>query len=187
VRFHLAGATYLFPPELCNTWVVDADDESLMDPAASRADLNTIARSRMVGAFGVSARLMEWTDAAFAAVQEAIVQYKQLRPLLKRGRFYHLLPQAELACTELALNGQWEAYAIVDPAGEQGALWLFRAADGEPERELRLRGLVAERTYALEDIDTGQTIRASGASLMAAGFRARLSDRTSALLLLRAV
>ena len=187
VRFHLAGATYLFPPELCNTWVVDADDESLMDPAASRADLDAIARSRMVGAFGVSARLMEWTDEAFNAVQEAIVQYKQLRPLLKRGRLYHLLPQAELACTELALNGQWEAYAIVEPAGEQGALWIFRAADGEPERDLRLRGLVAERTYALEDIDTGQTIRASGASLMAEGFRARLSDRTSALLLLRAV
>ncbi|MCB9113546.1 MAG: alpha-galactosidase [Caldilinea sp.] len=187
VRFHLAGATYLFPPELCNTWVVDADDESLMDPSASRADLNAIARSRMVGAFGVSARLMEWTDAAFAAVQEAIVQYKQLRPLLKRGRFYHLLPQAELACTELDLHGQWEAYAIVDAAGAQGALWLFRAADGEPERDLCLRGLVAERTYALEDIDTGQTIRASGASLMADGFRARLGDRTSALLLLRAV
>ncbi|MCB0041923.1 MAG: hypothetical protein KDE23_19705, partial [Caldilinea sp.] len=93
----------------------------------------------------------------------------------------------ELACTELALNGQWEAYAIVDAAGAQGALWLFRAADGEPERDLCLRGLVAERTYALEDIDTGQTIRASGASLMAEGFRARLSDRTSALLLLRAV
>ena len=164
--------------------MVDADDDSLMDPAASRADLDAIARSRMVGAFGVSARLMEWTDAAFAAVQQAIVQYKQLRPLLKRGRFYHLLPQTELACTELALNGQWEAYAVVDPAGEQGAMWVFRAADGAPERDLRLRGLVAERTYALEDIDTGQTIRASGASLMADGFHANLNGRTSALLLL---
>ena len=33
VRFHLAGANYLFPPELSNTWIVDADDESLADPA----------------------------------------------------------------------------------------------------------------------------------------------------------
>jgi alpha-galactosidase len=112
VRFHLAGANYLFPPELCNTWVVDADDEPLTNPATPRADLDAIARSRMFGAFGVSARLPEWTARAFIAVQEAIAQYKQLRPLLKRGRFYHLLPQTELSCTELALHGQWEAYAV---------------------------------------------------------------------------
>lgn len=187
VRFHLAGATYLFPPELCNTWIVDNDDESLMDPATTRADLNTIARSRMFGAFGVSARLMDWTDAAFVAVQEAIAQYKQLRPLLKSGQIYHLLPQVELACTDLALHGQWDAYAIVDPPGEQGAIWVFRAEDGVPERELRLRGLIAERTYVLEDIDTDQTIQVLGGSLTADGFRASLGDRTSALLLLRAV
>ena len=187
VRFHLAGASYPFPPELCNSWVVDDSEESLRDPAASRAALNAVVRSRMVGAFGVSARLMDWTAAAFAAVQEAIVQYKQLRPLLKCGRIYHLLPQAALLCTDLALHGQWEASAIVDPAGEQGAIWVFRAEDSVPELELCLRGLVAERTYVLEDIDTGQRIRASGASLMVEGIEVSLNDRTSALLLLQAV
>jgi alpha-galactosidase len=185
VRFHLAGATYLFPPELCNTWVVDADDEPLTDPATPRADLDAIARSRMFGAFGVSARLPQWTDAAFAAVQEAIVQYKQLRPLLKRGRFYHLLPQTVLTCTDLALHGQWEAYAVVDDG--VGAVWVFRADDGEPVRRLHLRGLEAERIYALTDIDTTHIIEAAGAELMATGFVADLHDRTSALLLLRVV
>jgi alpha-galactosidase len=186
VRFHLAGATYLFPPELCNTWVVDADDEPLTDSATPRADLDAIARSRMFGAFGVSARLPEWTDAAFAAVQEAIVQYKALRPLLKRGRFYHLLPQAELFCTDLALNGQWEAYAVVDVEAGEGAVWVFRAADGEPSRRLHLRGLHAERSYALTDTDTGEIVLKTGLRLMAEGFTVDLSGRTSALLRLRA-
>jgi alpha-galactosidase len=187
VRFHLAGANYLFPPELCNTWIVDADDESLMDPAASRADLDAIARSRMYGAFGVSARLAEWTDAAFAAVQAAIVQYKQLRPLLKRGRFYHLLPQAELFCTDLALHGQWEAYAILDNAAGEGAIWVFRSADGEETHRLQLRGLDAHQRYALSDIDTAQVSAATGKQLMEDGFTAELAERTSALMTLRAV
>jgi alpha-galactosidase len=136
--------------------------------------------------FGVSARLAEWTDAAFAAVQEAIVQYKALRPLLKRGRFYHLLPQAELFCTDLALNGQWEAYAVVDVEAGEGAVWVFRAADGEPSRRLHLRGLHAERSYALTDTDTGEIVLKTGLRLMAEGFTVDLSGRTSALLRLRA-
>lgn len=182
VRYHLAGATYLFPPELCNTWVVDAEDESLMDRATPRADIDAIARSRMFGAFGISARLGEWTESAFAAVQNAIVQYKQLRPLLKHGRFYHLLPQAELACPDLALNGQWEAYAVVDPTAHRAVIWVFRASDGEPTRRLSLRGLQADRSYMLTDADAAQRVSASGAGLMEEGFIVDLSGRTSALL-----
>jgi alpha-galactosidase len=185
VRFHLAGANYLFPPELCNTWIVDADDEPLTDPATPRADLDAIARSRMLGAFGVSARLPQWTETAFSAVQEAIVQYKELRPLLKRGRFYHLLPQTALACTELALHGQWEAYAVVDEEAGEGVVWVFRAADGEPVRRLHLRGLDANRSYAFTDTDTGQFVRTTGLHLMDEGFTVDLAGRTSALLLLR--
>ena len=68
VRFHLAGANYLFPPEMCNTFIVDADDEPLTDPATPAADIDAIARSRMLGAFGISARLPQWTETALAAV-----------------------------------------------------------------------------------------------------------------------
>lgn len=186
VRFHLAGATYLFPPDLCNTWIVDAADEPLTDPTATRADLDAIARSRMFGAYGVSARLPEWTDAAFAAVQETIAQYKTLRPLLKRGRFYHLLPQPELHCTDLALHGQWEAYAIIDAAAGEGAVWIFRPADGDATRRLHLRGLQPAQPYTLTDVDTERTINESGARLMEDGFVADLAGRTSALLLLAA-
>lgn len=186
VRFHLAGATYLFPPDLCNTWIVDADDEPLTDPTATRADLDAIARSRMFGAYGVSARLPEWTDAAFAAVQETIAQYKTLRTLLKRGRFYHLLPQPELHCTDLALHGQWEAYAVIDAAAGKGAVWIFRPADGDATRRLHLRGLQPAQTYTLTDVDTRHAMHEPGARLMEDGFVADLAGRTSALLLLTA-
>ena len=161
VRFHLAGANYLFPPELCNTFIVDSADESLADPQTARADLDAIARSRMLGAFGVSARLPEWTDQAFTAVQTAISQYKELRPLLKRGHFYHLLPQADLLCPDLLLHDEWEAYAVVDQPTQStgqgsllGAIWAFRAPAGAPTRTLRLRGLDPATTYELIDVDT---------------------------------
>jgi alpha-galactosidase len=181
VRFHLAGANYLFPPEICNTFVVDADDEPLTDPSTTPAELAAIARSRMLGAFGVSARLPQWTEAAFAAVQAAIVQYKELRPLLKTGRFYHLLPQAEFACPDLPPHGQWEAYAIVAQDARAGAAWVFRAPDGVPVRTVHLRGLDPQATYTILDVDTGQTVTAGGAEWMAAGLEVDLAERTSAL------
>ncbi|HAJ37885.1 MAG TPA: hypothetical protein DCL15_19620 [Chloroflexi bacterium] len=184
VRFHLAGATYLFPPELCNTWVVDADDEPLTDPTIPRADLAALARSRMFGAYGVSARLPDWTDAAFEVVQTTIAQYKMLRPLLQRGRFYHLLPQPELHCPDLALHGQWEAYAVIDAAAGEGAIWIFRPADGDAARRLHLRGLQPAQIYTLTDVDTQQTLQEPGVRLMKDGFVADVSGRTSALFLL---
>lgn len=186
VRFHAAGANYLFPPAVCNSFVIDWDAEPLDDPASPRADLDAIARSRMLGAYGVSGRLPQWTAEAFAAVQTAIAQYKQLRPALKHGRFYHLLPQADLECTELALHGQWEAYALLDPGAQSGALWAFRPADGDAVRTLPLKGLLPERRYTLEDVDTGQVETRSGAEWMEGGVRLDLAERTSALLWIRA-
>jgi alpha-galactosidase len=185
VRFHLAGANYLFPPEVCNTFVIDADDEPLTNPQTPRADLDTLARSRMLGAFGVSARLPEWTDAALAAVQAAIAQYKALRPLLKHGQFHHLLPQTAYECPDLAPHGQWEAYAVFDPNAQQGALWAFREPDGAPTRLLHLRGLAADAVYELFDVDTAQTTTATGAHWMNGGLSVDLSRRTSALILIR--
>ena len=107
--------------------------------------------------------------------------------MLKRGRFYHLLPQADLACPDLDLNGQWEAYAVVDKGGEQGAVWVFRAEDGEMTCRLHLRGLDAGLSYELLDTDTGQTVRDTGAELMEDGIVVDLSGRTSAMLLLNAL
>jgi alpha-galactosidase len=182
VRFHLAGANVLFPPELCNTFVVDADDEPLTDPATPRAELDTIARSRMLGAYGVSARLPEWTVEAFAAVQTAIAQYKQLRPALKTGRFYHLLPQAEYACPDLPPEGQWEAYAVVTADRQAGAAWVFRGPDGNESRRIRLRGLDPLAHYVLEDADTGHTVAGSGAQWIEDGLEVALRERTSALI-----
>ncbi len=187
VRFHLAGATYPFPPELCNTFIIDAEDEPLTDKRSTRAEIDAIARSRMLGAMGVSARLPEWTETAFAAVQDAIVQYKRLRPLLKSGYFHHLLPQPELPCPTLEPQGEWEAYAIIDPAQEQGALWAFRPTNGAPSSVVPLKGLAADRAYQFTDVDTGQSVTAGGAQWMQAGLPIDLSERTSALLLLQAL
>jgi hypothetical protein len=185
VRFHLAGAAYLFPPALSNTFVVDSADEPLTDPATPRHLLDAIARSRMLGAYGVSARLPLWTDAAFAAVGGAIAEYKRLRPLLKYGRFYHLLPQADLQCPDLPSLGQWEAYALVDRAQREGAVWVFRPLDSKSgtgaQRMLRLRGLDRGATYRLLDLDTGRMLEETGEYWMDVGLVLNLQERSSAL------
>lgn len=186
VRFHLAGATYPFPPELCNTWVVDAEDEPLTDPATPQHAINAILRSRMFGALGLSARLIHWTQEALQATQEAIAQYKRLRPLLKRSRFYHLLPQVDLQCPDLDLGGRWEAYAVIAEDRSQGALWIFRDAKSESTYRLPLRGLDATLIYTLRDIDTARAVRRPGATLMERGLVVDLGERTSALLLIEA-
>jgi len=180
----MAGAACLFPPEVCNAFIIDAEDEPLTGPATPRPAVNAIARSRMLGALGVSARLAEWSDTALDAVRTAIEQYKQLRPLLKTGRFYHLLPQTALECPEIDPHGQWEAYALVAPSTEQGAIWVFRATDGEPIRVIHLAGLAANKTYQYTDQDTGQPATATGERLMQEGLTVDLHDRTSALILL---
>ena len=189
VRFHLAGANYLFPPEMCNTFIVDADDEPLSDPSTPVADIDAIARSRMLGAFGISARLPQWTDSALNAVQAAVAQYKEIRPILKRGRFYHLLPQTDLQCPDLPLQDEWEAYAVVDTgaAGSlQGAIWAFRAPAAAQTAVLRLRGLAPEKSYELVDVDTNESRIATGAEWLANGLPVDLTSRSSALILIRA-
>jgi len=119
-------------------------------------------------------------------VQTAIAQYKQLRPLIRQGRFHHLLPQPAYECPDLIPYGQWEAYALVDAGAQHGALWAFRAADGEPARSIPLAGLAADRVYRLTDQDTQQVATAAGAQWMQAGIAIDLSGRTSALLLIEA-
>ncbi len=188
VRFHLAGANYLFPPEMCNTFIVDAGDEPLTDPATPAADIDAIARSRMLGAFGISARLPQWTDTALTSVGSAVAQYKEIRPILKRGRFYHLLPQTDLQCPNLPLHDEWEAYAVIDttaPGTLQGAIWAFRAPGAPLSAVLRLRGLEPERNYELVDVDTNQSRTAPGAEWLANGLPIDLATRPSALILIR--
>jgi hypothetical protein len=118
-------------------------------------------------------------------MQEAIAHYKALRPILKTGRFYHLLPQAQLACPDLPTNGQWEAYALLDQAGRRGAIWVFRAADGEPWRRLPLAGLHEAAEHRLLDVDSGVAVTASGAQWLSEGLPVDLSGRTSALILIQ--
>lgn len=140
----------------------------------------------MFGALGLSARLIHWTQEALQATQEAIAQYKRLRPLLKRSRFYHLLPQVDLQCPDLDLGGRWEAYAVIAEDRSQGALWIFRDAKSESTYRLPLRGLDATLIYTLRDIDTARAVRRPGATLMEQGLVVDLGERTSALLLIEA-
>ena len=126
VRAHMAGATYLFPPSMLNTWLVESryeglDRHDLPDPVL-RAHL----RSRMLGAFGISCKMTRWTAQTRRIVTDEIAAFKQYRHLLKDGYIAHLLPQPILDSATLKPPSAWEAFQFHDGAGAEAVVLAFR-------------------------------------------------------------
>ncbi len=145
-RHHAQGAWYALPTAYLNTWLLETPD-----PAASR--------SRMGGAFGVSARLSAWTPEQRAALARAIAEYKRLRPLLRGRRF---------VLGSLWHSG-WDLWQFHDPLTDRGALLAFRAAAALPGVQVRLRGLRPDRPYRLEPADGGPVHETTGQTAMTEG------------------
>ena len=186
VRFHLAGATYAYPPEVLNTWVSESTLEDLNHRSLPRPILQSIFRSRMLGAMGISCRMIDWPIKTRETMREAIQEYKLLRPLLRAGRIYHLLPQAELINPRLATPAAWEAYQVYDDATQRGAVLTFRGMATDSARAIVLKGLDAERTYTLQS-SGGDIHCATGASLMRDGVACSLHPLCSELWMLEPV
>jgi alpha-galactosidase len=180
VRFHLAGLSYMYPPEVLNTWVSESDLENLNGRVLPRATLQSIFRSRMLGAMGISCRMVEWLPATRQVMGEAIAEYKALRPLLRAGRIYHLLPQPRIESPRLATPDAWEAYQFFDPATARGVVLVFRGVATDAARSIPLKGLGADQHYKLEASD-GTVYQGSGAALMTDGLPCSLLPLTSEL------
>lgn len=180
VRFHLAGAGYPYPPEMLNTWVTESALDDLNERALPRPVLDAIFRSRMLGALGISCRIGEWPAETRAAMRDALVEYKRLRPILAAGQLRHLLPQPELRMPGLPTPAAWEAYQLYEPASKQGALLVFRGLAAAGAQTIFPQALDAAASYTLMPVDGAPTTR-SGADLMARGIACELLPLTSAL------
>jgi alpha-galactosidase len=126
-RFHNAGASYLFPPEMLNAWVTESEHESVNGQDQTEAFWRSVIRSRMIGAIGFSCRLGTWSDRTKAVAREEIERYKRdLRPILKSGSLHHLLPQPEIPSAGLPTPDVWEAYQVSAPDGSRHVILGFR-------------------------------------------------------------
>jgi alpha-galactosidase len=178
VRYHLAGASYPFPPEYLNTWLIDSASEPLTE-TADPAVLRTWLRSRMMGAFGISADLSAWSPELRSLVAYEIEQYKSTRRMMANSQLYRLLPQTELWMSDSSTGAFLEppaspdAAEFVSPSGETGSVFLFRGAVPWSQRRVTLKGLQPEALYQVTSADQTISLRRTGLQLMTQGVRFR--------------
>lgn len=166
------GTQLAHPAVTCNDWLVDwpgedADEIELFDP---RGDLALRLRVAMLGSFGISAAVDNWSEADIGLVAAHVALYKsRLRAIIHHGDQYYLTrpPPPDG-------NGDWAAVWYAAKDASAGALFAFRLAGRDERRVFRLAGLQDDRAYRVTPF-SGHSVVATGASL-AAGFAVVLAD-----------
>jgi alpha-galactosidase len=149
-RFHNAGATYLFPPAMLNAWVTESEHENVNGQDLPDPVWRAVIRSRMLGAIGFSCQLGTWSDATRNVAREEILRYRQeIRPLLRSGSLYHLLPQPEIPSRDVPTPDTWEAYQVSADDESAHVVLAFRNVSPEGSITLPLR-LSPEDMYVVE-------------------------------------
>jgi alpha-galactosidase len=146
------GFTQAYPPQVMMAWVTDSPNW------LTRRELPLSFRFHvaMAGALGVGGDLLRWTDAELAEAAELIAAYKDIRPVIQRGRLYRLAS---------VLRGPFGAseYLADDDVVVLG--WWGPQPCGVRPGRIRLAGLDAGARYR----DTGSGQRHWGSALMAQG------------------
>lgn len=132
------GIQRAHPAISCNDWLVDWPPRSYpgVPGIDRRGDLPFRLRVAMLGAFGLSAPIADWSDADRATVREHVRLYRDtLRPLLLHGDQHQLT-----APPPLDGHGTWAAIWYVAKGGERGVLLAFRL-EGAATQAFALPGL----------------------------------------------
>ncbi len=168
VRYHAFGASYPFPPEYLNSWLVESYFEHLATAAKDQRLTRAWLGSRMLGAFGISVSTVEWTRQFRSTVAQEIKQYKGLRPLISTGNYYHLLPQTNLVEPQLLAPSDPDAAEFYDPVTNRGIVYLFKGRSAWTNRQVKLKGLTPDLAYDVASPDGLISLHGTGANLMSA-------------------
>jgi alpha-galactosidase len=164
-RFHNAGASYLFPLTMLNAWVTESEHENVNGQTLPDPVWRSVIRSRMLGAIGFSCRLPTWSDATREVAREEVARYKtEIRPLLRDGDLYHLLPQPSIPSHDLPTPDVWEAYQLAAADGSRHVVLGFRNVSPDDAITLPLR-VDPEATYRVSA--EGGEARSMAGSLLA--------------------
>jgi alpha-galactosidase len=146
------GFTQVYPPQAMMAWVTDSPNFL----TGRELPLSFRFHVAMAGALGVGGDLLSWTDAELTEAAELIAVYKDLRPVIQRGRLYRLAS---------VLQGPFGVSEYV--AGDDVVVlgwWGPQQGGVRPDR-IRLANLDAGARYL--DIGSGQ--QHWGSALMAEG------------------
>jgi alpha-galactosidase len=146
------GFTQVYPAQVMMAWVTDSPNFL----TGRELPLSFRFHVAMAGALGVGGDLLRWTDAELAEAAELIAAYKDIRPVIQRGRLYRLAS---------VLPGAFGASEYV--AGDDVVVlaWWGPQPGGVRPGRVRLAGLEAGARY----LDPGSGQQHWGSALMAAG------------------
>ncbi len=168
VRHHMAGASYAFPPEYLNSWIVESYFEHFGDAEDNPDLMRAWLRSRMMGAFGISREISDVEPGLRAVIADEIKRYKETRAILTRSRVYRLFPQHDLD-EHLEPPEEPDAAQFYDPVSRNGLVYLFQGSEVWSERKVLLRGLNPNLTYKVESYRRELSITQTGRELMTQG------------------
>jgi alpha-galactosidase len=131
-------------------------------------------RSGMMGWLTLMLDTSVWTPEQHEAARQAIALYKrELRPLIRDARLYHVSPRPD--------GVQWDGMQYWDPRLAKGVVFVFRGSvPGESEHRFVLSGLDISTRYHLHFQDgTAPDRTAIGSELMSEGLVVRLQNPLS--------
>ena len=165
-RSGLYGATYPFPLRYCDNYM----EERPTDYGC---------HSSMIGGpWIVMGRASDWTKKEVECVKRNIALYKQIRPLFRGGRVYHL---------RMADGADWDAFQVQHPDSGQGVLFVFQPPLARGDGVLvKLAGLDPARSYYLRSSTSHDGWRMDGATLMMQGLQRKLAPGTSDVVTIKA-
>jgi alpha-galactosidase len=154
------GFTQAYSPQVMMAWVTDSPNWL----TGRELPLSFRFHVAMAGALGVGGDLLRWTDAELAEAADLIAAYKDIRPVIQRGRLYRLAS---------VLDGPFGASEYV--AGDDVVVlgWWGPQQCGVRPGRIRLADLDAGARYR----DTGSGQQHWGSALMAEGLT--LPDETA--------
>jgi hypothetical protein len=163
-RIAVYGATYPWPAAACEMYMKDS--HSL--PA------EYLFRSFMMGRWTISADVATWDRETRETARHHIALYKQLRPLIRDGDVYHILPQAT--------GRQWDGLEYYDRRRGEGVAFLFRPRSPQDRQQVKLAGLeAADYEVRLEGQSAGR--RMTGLALEHEGMEVTLPEMNSAAII----
>jgi len=123
-------------------------------------DFATRGLAAYSGSFGYELDLNKLTAEEKEAAKQQIKQYRELQPLITRGRYYRLAPWN---CPDY---GAW-SFVAEDKSEAFFAFVLIQASGNQPFFKVRLRGLDPSAVYSA--VSSNETLTFSGDTLMNAG------------------
>ena len=90
-----------------------------------------------------------WTVPEREALKACVATYKEkIRPLVRRGDLYHILPRPD--------GREWDGIEYYDPAAGKGVVYLFKPGSGAATKAIRLKGLDTTQDYRVRFEDRTQ-------------------------------